>query len=89
MEGALADLAHALRERLAVIRDEESRRDHTALVISHFVYVWEAKEFQRHAGARGPAPGRRLLVDEPDPELVTACVSGVGRAGRECRSQQQ
>jgi len=28
MESALADLAQALRERLAVIRDEESRRDH-------------------------------------------------------------
>lgn len=27
METALADLAQALRERLAVIRDEESRRD--------------------------------------------------------------
>ena len=27
MENALADLAQALRERLAVIRDEESRRD--------------------------------------------------------------
>jgi len=27
MESALADLAQALRERLAVIRDEESRRD--------------------------------------------------------------
>jgi hypothetical protein len=29
MERALAELAQALRERLAVIRDEESRRDHT------------------------------------------------------------
>ena len=29
MESALADLAHALRERLSVIQDEESRRDHT------------------------------------------------------------
>jgi hypothetical protein len=29
MESALADLRQALRERLAVIRDEESRRDHT------------------------------------------------------------
>ena len=29
MESALADLAQALRERLVVIRDEESRRDHT------------------------------------------------------------
>ena len=28
METALADLAEALRERLAVIQDEESRRDH-------------------------------------------------------------
>jgi hypothetical protein len=28
MERALADLAQALRERLAVIRDEESRRHH-------------------------------------------------------------
>jgi len=28
MESALADLAQALLERLAVIRDEESRRDH-------------------------------------------------------------
>jgi hypothetical protein len=28
MESALTDLAQALRERLAVIRDEESRRDH-------------------------------------------------------------
>lgn len=27
MESALADLAHALRERLEVIRNEESRRD--------------------------------------------------------------
>lgn len=27
MENALADLAEALRERLAVIRDEQSRRD--------------------------------------------------------------
>ncbi len=27
MKSALADLAHALRERLAVIQDEESRRD--------------------------------------------------------------
>ncbi|HEU4772435.1 MAG TPA: hypothetical protein VFS68_09775 [Candidatus Udaeobacter sp.] len=27
MESALADLAQALRERLAVIRDEDSRRD--------------------------------------------------------------
>ncbi|PYJ70589.1 MAG: hypothetical protein DME76_04915 [Verrucomicrobia bacterium] len=27
MEDSLADLAQALRERLAVIRDEESRRD--------------------------------------------------------------
>ena len=27
MENALVDLAHALRERLAVIRDEQSRRD--------------------------------------------------------------
>ena len=27
MESALADLAQALRERLALIRDEESRRD--------------------------------------------------------------
>jgi hypothetical protein len=29
MESALADLAHALRERLSIIQDEESRRDHT------------------------------------------------------------
>jgi len=29
MESALAELEQALRERLAVIRDEESRRDHT------------------------------------------------------------
>jgi hypothetical protein len=29
MENALADLTQALRERLAVIRDEESRRDQT------------------------------------------------------------
>jgi hypothetical protein len=29
MESALADLTQALRERLSVIRDEESRRDHT------------------------------------------------------------
>ena len=29
MERALAELAQALRERLAVIRDEEGRRDHT------------------------------------------------------------
>jgi len=28
MKSALADLAQALRERLEVIRDEESRRDH-------------------------------------------------------------
>jgi hypothetical protein len=28
MQNALADLAQALRERLAIIRDEESRRDH-------------------------------------------------------------
>jgi len=28
MESALVHLAQALRERLAVIRDEESRRDH-------------------------------------------------------------
>ena len=28
MESALANLAQALRERLAVIRDEESRRDY-------------------------------------------------------------
>ena len=28
MKSALANLAQALRERLAVIRDEESRRDH-------------------------------------------------------------
>jgi hypothetical protein len=28
MESALTDLAQALQERLAVIRDEESRRDH-------------------------------------------------------------
>jgi len=28
MERALTDLAEALRERLAAIRDEESRRDH-------------------------------------------------------------
>jgi hypothetical protein len=28
MESGLAKLAQALRERLAVIRDEESRRDH-------------------------------------------------------------
>jgi len=28
MKSALADLAQALRERLVVIRDEESRRDH-------------------------------------------------------------
>lgn len=27
MQNALADLAQALRERLAIIRDEESRRD--------------------------------------------------------------
>jgi hypothetical protein len=27
MQNDLADLAHALRERLAVIRDEQSRRD--------------------------------------------------------------
>ena len=27
MESALADLAQALRERLAMIRDDESRRD--------------------------------------------------------------
>jgi len=27
MESALADLAQALRERLAIIRDDESRRD--------------------------------------------------------------
>ena len=27
MENALADLAEALRERLALVRDEESRRD--------------------------------------------------------------
>jgi hypothetical protein len=29
MESALADLAQALRERLSVIQDEESRGDHT------------------------------------------------------------
>ena len=29
MESALADLAQALRERLSVIQDEESRHDHT------------------------------------------------------------
>ena len=29
MKSALADLAQALRERLSVIQDEESRRDHT------------------------------------------------------------
>ena len=29
MESALADLVQALRERLSVIQDEESRRDHT------------------------------------------------------------
>ena len=29
MENSLAELAQALRERLAIIRDEESRRDHT------------------------------------------------------------
>ena len=29
MESSLADLAQALRERLSVIQDEESRRDHT------------------------------------------------------------
>jgi len=29
MESALVELAQALRERLAVIRDEGSRRDHT------------------------------------------------------------
>ena len=29
MESALAELAQALRERLVVIRDAESRRDHT------------------------------------------------------------
>jgi hypothetical protein len=29
MESALADLAETLRERLAVIQDDESRRDHT------------------------------------------------------------
>ena len=29
METALAELAQALRERLAVIRDEESRSDHS------------------------------------------------------------
>ena len=29
MESALADLAQALRERLSIIQDEESRRDHT------------------------------------------------------------
>jgi hypothetical protein len=29
MESALADLAQALRERVEVIRDEESRRDET------------------------------------------------------------
>jgi hypothetical protein len=28
MESALAELAQALRDRLVVIRDEESRRDH-------------------------------------------------------------
>jgi heme oxygenase len=28
MESALADLTQALRERLAVIRDDKSRRDH-------------------------------------------------------------
>jgi hypothetical protein len=28
MDSALTDLAQALQERLAVIRDEESRRDH-------------------------------------------------------------
>ena len=28
MESALADLAQALRERLSIIQDEESRRDH-------------------------------------------------------------
>jgi hypothetical protein len=27
MENAVSDLAHALRERLAIIQDEESRRD--------------------------------------------------------------
>lgn len=29
MESAFSDLAQALRERLSVIQDEESRRDHT------------------------------------------------------------
>ena len=29
MESALAELAQALRERLSIIQDEESRRDHT------------------------------------------------------------
>jgi hypothetical protein len=32
MENAVSDLAQALRERLAVIRDEESRRDEQAHV---------------------------------------------------------
>jgi hypothetical protein len=43
MEGALANLARALRERLAVIRDEESRR-HQATHIARLREVSEKIE---------------------------------------------
>jgi hypothetical protein len=33
MENSLAELAQSLRERLAIIRDEESRRDHTKHIV--------------------------------------------------------
>jgi hypothetical protein len=41
MESALADLAQALRERLAVIRDEESRRRDHAIHIDRLRAVSE------------------------------------------------
>jgi hypothetical protein len=51
MENALADLAQALRERLALIRDEQSRRDeakHTARLRAVSEKIDKAQEALPH-----------------------------------------
>src|SRR5580765_8186830 len=89
----LDERRHAVKRAVApgavIFAIRERRCDDAALVISDFVYVWKAEELQRHARARGPAPGRRLLMDQPDLELVAVREGGISGAGRDCSGQQQ
>ena len=57
MKNGLADLAEALRERLAVIRDEESRRDHA----KHIARLRAASEKIDYL--------QQLLLPSTDPRL--------------------